>query len=99
MLQIRTTIATARARGCDRRGQIPNMTSIDQRPADIAERLVPGDWEGDHIKNQGNRSQIGTLVERTTLYVALVKLDNGTAQATAEEPRCFLTQQQRRNLS
>jgi IS30 family transposase len=73
-----------RIRGCDRRGQIPNMTSIDQRPADIAERLVPGHWEGDHIKGKGNRSQIGTLVERTTLYVALVKLDNGTAQATTE---------------
>jgi IS30 family transposase len=41
-----------RARGCDRRGQIPNMTSIDQRPADIAERLVPGHWEGDHIKGK-----------------------------------------------
>jgi IS30 family transposase len=73
-----------RTRGSDRRGQIPNMVSIDQRPADIAERLVPGHWEGDHIKGKNNRSQIGTLVERTTLYVALVKLDNGTAQATAE---------------
>ena len=73
-----------RTRGCDRRGQIPDMTSIDQRPADIAERLVPGHWEGDHIKGKGNHSQIGTLVERTTLYVALVKLSNGTAQATAE---------------
>lgn len=31
-----------------------------------------------------NRSQIGTLVERTTLYVALVKLDNGAVQATAD---------------
>lgn len=72
-----------RARGEDRRGQIPNMTSIDARPAEIAERLVPGHWEGDHIKGRGNRSQVGTLVERTTLYVALVKLDSGTAQATA----------------
>ena len=72
-----------RTRGCDRRGQIPNMMSIDQRPADITQRLVPGHWEGDHIKGTGNRSQIGTLVERTTLYVALVKLDDGTAQATA----------------
>ena len=71
-----------RARGDDRRGQIPNMTSIDQRPADVAERLVPGHWEGDHIKGAGNRSQIGTLVERKTRYVALVKLDSGTAQAT-----------------
>ena len=45
-----------RARGSDRRGQIPNMTSIDQRPDDIAERLVPGHWGGDHIKGAFNRS-------------------------------------------
>ena len=73
-----------RTRGNDRRGQIPNMTSIDQRPDDIAERLVPGHWEGDHIKGASNRSQVGTLVERKTRFVALVKLCNGTAQATAE---------------
>jgi len=60
------------------------MTRIDQRPADIAERRVPGHWEGDHIKGAGNRSQVGTLVERKTLYVALVKLHNGAAQATTE---------------
>ncbi len=46
-----------RSRGVDRRGKIPGMTSIDLRPADIAERLVPGHWEGDHIKGAGNRSQ------------------------------------------
>ena len=70
-----------RSRGDDRRGQIPGMISIDLRPADIAERLVPCHWEGDHIKGAGNRSQVGTLVERKTRYVALVKLHNGTAQA------------------
>ena len=78
-----------RSRGDDRRGQIPNMTSIDLRPADIEERLVPGHWgersEGhDHIKGTGNRSQVGTRVERKTLYVALVKLRSGTAQATTD---------------
>ena len=73
-----------RARGTDRRGKIPNMTSIEQRPTDIAERLVPGHWEGDLIKGKFNRSQVGTLVERKTLFVALVKLHQGTAEATAE---------------
>ena len=75
-----------RSRGCDRRGQIPDMTSIDLRPAEIAERLVPGHWEGDHIKGAGNRSQVGTLVERKTLYVALVKLSNGTARVSRPRP-------------
>jgi IS30 family transposase len=73
-----------RSRGADRRGQIPNMTSIDQRPGDIDERLVPGHWEGDLIKGKANRSQVGTLVERKTRFVALVKLSRGTAQATVE---------------
>ena len=73
-----------RSRGSDRRGQIPDMTSIDLRPADIAERLVPPHWEGDHIKGAGNRSQVGTLVERKTRYVALIKLSDGTAMATTQ---------------
>jgi IS30 family transposase len=73
-----------RSRGTDRRGQIPNMTSIDQRPADIADRLVPGHWEGDLIKGAANRSQVGTLVERKTRFVALVKLPTGTAEAASD---------------
>ncbi len=86
LLRFGHTKRRPRSRGVDRRGQIPNMTSIDLRPADIAERLVPGHWgersEGyDHIKGAGNRSQVGTLVERKTRYVALVKLCNGTAPA------------------
>ena len=40
-----------RARGEDRRGTIPHMTSIHQRPPEIDERVIPGHWEGD--LNQG----------------------------------------------
>ena len=56
-----------------------SMLLIDQRPDEVAERLVPGHWEGDLIKGKLNQSRVGVLVERTTLYVALVKLSDGSA--------------------
>ena len=59
------------------------ITLIDQRPSDVAERLIPGHWEGDLIKVRLNQSRVGTLVERTTLFVALAKLDDGRAETTA----------------
>jgi len=70
-----------RARGTDRRGTIPNMTSIHDRPVEVEERLVPGHWEGDLIKGARNASAIGTLVERTTLFVTLAKMENASADA------------------
>ena len=73
-----------RSAGTDRRGLIPNATSIDERPIEVSERLVPGHWEGDLIKGARNQSQIGTLVERKTLYTVLVQLDNATAEYTAQ---------------
>jgi IS30 family transposase len=63
---------------------IPDMTLIDLRPDDVNMRLIPGHWEGDLIIGKGNQSQVGTLVERTTLFVALVKLDSAKADTTAE---------------
>lgn len=70
-----------RARGADRRGAIPNMVSIHDRPVEIAERLVPGHWEGDLIKGARNASAVGTLVERTSLFVTLAKLDSASADS------------------
>jgi IS30 family transposase len=73
-----------RSAGTDRRGLMPGATSIDERPTDINERLVPGHWEGDLIKGTRNQSQIGTLVERKTLFTVLVALENATAEHTAQ---------------
>jgi len=70
-----------RARGEDRRGTIPDMTSIHDRPAEIEERRVPGHWEGDLIKGARNASAIGTLVERTSLFVTLARMENASAEA------------------
>ena len=72
-----------RARGEDRRGTIPNMVSVDLRPPQIEERAIPGHWESHLIKGARNASSIGTLIERTTLLMTLVKLDNATAATTA----------------
>ncbi len=64
----------------DRRGQIPNMVSIHERPEEVMARQVPGHWEGDLVKGTNNQAAIGTLVERTTRLVLLVKMDGCTAE-------------------
>jgi IS30 family transposase len=50
------------------------MKMIDDRSAAATARIEVGHWEGDYIVGTGNRSAIGTLVERTTRHRVLVHL-------------------------
>jgi IS30 family transposase len=71
-----------RSRGTDRRGFVTDDVKIVARPEDVAERLIPGHWEGDLIKGAANRSAVGTLVERTSRLVLLARMDALDADTT-----------------
>lgn len=66
-----------RANAKSKRGvKIKDQTSIDDRPEHIEQREEIGHWEGDLVIGAGQKSAIGTLVERKARFTFIVKLDN-----------------------
>ena len=68
----------------DRRGIIPNQTSIDDRPAIVDARKRFGDWEGDTVIGKGHRGALVTLVERKSLYTVIRAVPRKTAEAVRD---------------
>lgn len=66
------------------RGQLPDLPSIHLRPPAANERLLPGHWEGDLIVGAHNRSAVGVLVCRHSLFLKLVKVEAATAQGVLD---------------
>ena len=81
---------------------IQDLVSIDERPTEVADRTVPGHWEGDLLVGHANASALGTLVERTTRFTVLVPLkakDAATVRRAFARELRTLPRQLRRSLT
>ena len=83
---LRTGRATRKPKGrIETRGQIIGMVNISARPPEVADRAVPGHWEGDLIIGKDTASAIGTLVERSSRFVMLLHLPGDHKADTVRE--------------
>jgi len=72
------------SRGVKMERKIEDMLSIEERPKEVEDRIIPGHWEGDLIVGKNNRSALGTLVERTTRTTILIPVKSREAEIVAK---------------
>ncbi len=105
--QVKEALRTGRTRrkpqGRQSQPKLKGMINIAERPAEAADRAVPGHWEGDLILGTLCQSAIGTLVERTTGFVLLLHLREDHTAATVADAMSIaigrLPEQLRRSLT
>jgi len=73
------------SRSVEGTSKIKDMISIEERPKQVEDRIIPGHWEGDLIMGKNNRSALGTLVERTTRTTILVPVKSKNAEHVAKQ--------------
>ena len=67
-----------------RQGQILGKRSIDERPAEVDERLRIGDWEGDTMVGKGRKGYLVTCVGRASRYLIARKVKTCASELVAE---------------
>ena len=65
----------------ERRGKLPNITLIDDRPKEVDARLVAGHWESDLIIGANHKSALSVIVERKSRYVMIDLLESYDAES------------------